>query len=180
MTPEILGTVGVVGIVIIAGILIYRAGLGSGVSISAVLVGINNPEADCAQACTQFNLRRKDRCDASFAEAASRMKMEAARTTYWASVGALAAMIAAAVATGMTLPWPANLIVSLVFWTLATILTGVMIFRLGQLDAAASQWQADADQLMRASQREIEARGIVNANCSHEAAMACLATPNPC
>ena len=180
MIPEILGSAGVTGIAILVGILIYRAGLGSPAAFSSISIGSPNPGASCAEACANFNDRRADRCRAEFAERASRMAMEAARSAYWAAVAALTTMAALAVATGFSLPWPVNLIVSLVFWTAATVLTGVMIFKMGKLDAATTQWQADNDMLVLANTRVMESRAIVNANCPPEAAAACLNTPNPC
>lgn len=182
MGPEFWGSVGIVIAVIAIGVAIYRAGAGasgSGTSITVPTVGVNNPDAACTEACAQFNLRRQERCSAEFAEAAAKTAMEAARTAFAASLSALLAMIAAAFAA-LALPWPANLIVSLVFWTAATVLTGVMIFMLGKLNAATGIWANASNALMTANTRVMEAREIVNAKCSPEAATACLSTPNPC
>ncbi len=167
---------------IILGIWLYRKGQkegGSGTSITIPAVGTNNSEAACTEACAQFNKRREERCIAVFAEEAAKTAMEGARTAYAASLSALLAMIAAAFAA-LALPWPANLIVSLVFWTAATVLTGVMIFMLGKLNAATGTWANVANALMTANTRVMEARTIVNAKCSPQEAMACLSTPNPC
>src|SRR5450432_114306 len=113
MIPVILGSAGIAGVVIVIGILIYRAGGGSSTALSTVTVGSNNSGASCAEACKQFNLRREDRCSAAFAEAASRTTMERMRLAYAASVAAVVAAAAWAVAAGLGLPWPVNLIVSL-------------------------------------------------------------------
>jgi hypothetical protein len=180
MIPEILGSAGIAGLVIIVGILIYRAGGGFSTAISTVSVGSNNAGASCGEACTQFNLRRADRCSAAFAEAAARAAMERARLAYAASVAAVVAAAAWAVAAGLGLPWPVNLIVSLALWTVATALTILMIYNQGKLDAAGTKWQAESDILLIANTRVMDARAIVNANCPPEVAAACLNTPNPC
>src|SRR5229473_4787459 len=105
MIPEILGSAGIAGVVIIVGILIYRAGGGFSTPLSSVSVGSNNPGATCAEACANFNKRREERCSASFAEAAARTAMERARLAYAASVAAVVAAAAWAVAAGLGLPW---------------------------------------------------------------------------
>ena len=181
MGPESLGA-GIVVAVIAIGVAIYRAGeseAGSGTSITISPVGVNNSNPSCTEACAQFNLRRQERCSAQFAEAAAKTAMEGARTAFAASFSALLAMIAAAFAA-LALPYPASLIVSLVFWTAATVLTGVMLFMLGKLNAATAIWSNAANALMTANTRVMEARAIVSASCPPEAATACLSTPDPC
>ena len=167
---------------LVLGIWLYKQGQkegGSGTAITIPPVGANDSGASCVEACKQFNDRRQERCTAGFAEAAAKTAMEGARTAYAASLSALLAMIAAAFAA-LALPWPANLIVSLAFWTAATILTGVMIFMLGKLNAATGTWANASNALMTANIRVMEARSIVNANCSPQEATACLNSPNPC
>jgi hypothetical protein len=106
--------------------------------------------------------------------------MEAARTEYWATVALLTAMIAAAIAAAVGLPWPANLIVSLVFWTFATVLTALTIYKLGKLNAASQAWSDAAFVVSFADEKVLEAQAIVTANCPPDAATACLSTPAPC
>lgn len=180
MIPEILASAGIAGLVILAGILIYRAGGGFSTAISTVSIGSNNSEAACAEACVQFNQRRVDRCSAAFAEAAAKSAMERAQIAYAASVAAVVAAAAWAVAAALGLPWPANLIVSLALWTVATVLTGVMIFMQGKLSEASTKWDAESIMLSLANTRLMDARAIVNSSCPPEAAAACLNTPNPC
>lgn len=172
---------GVIGLIYL-GLVIYRAGTrdSSGTSITIPSVGTNDSSVACTEACLQFNQRRQERCSAAFAEAAAKTDMEARRTDFFAAVSALGVVIAAAIAAAAGLPWPANLIVSLVFWTAATILTGVMIFMLGKLNAASGRWAAASTALMDANTKVMEARGIVNTKCSLAEATACLTTPNPC
>ena len=167
---------------LILGIWLYKMGAkegGSGTSITIPAVGANDSGASCAEACKQFSDRREERCTATYAEAAAKTAMEGARTAYAGSLSALVAMIAAAFAA-LALPWPANLIVSLVFWTAATVLTGVMIFMLGKLNAATGKWADASNALMTANNRVMEARKIVNEKCPPQEAAACLNTPNPC
>ncbi|HBB88258.1 MAG TPA: hypothetical protein DC047_11640 [Blastocatellia bacterium] len=183
MIPEILGTVGIIGVAITVAILIYRAGsggAGEGITITLLPVGSNNSAAACAEACAQFKKRREERCSALFKEKGARAAMEAARTEYWATVGLLTAMITAAIAAGVGLPWPANLIVSLVFWTFATVLTGLTIYKLGKLNAASLAWSDAAFVVSFADQKVLEAQAIVTANCPPDTATACLSAPAPC
>ena len=180
MGSEFVGSVGLVVGVIVLGVWLYRLGRGAATSIPTVPVSKNNAEATCTEACKQFNTSREDRCSAKFAEEAAKTAMEAARTDYWATVGALTAMVAAAVAAMAGLPWPANLIVSLVLWTAATVLTGVMIYMLGRLNAATDIWTSASTVLLDSNTKVMEARPIVNSSCPPEAAETCLNTPDPC
>ncbi len=183
MSPETIGAVvsfgGPIGLIYVA-LVLYRAGRKSQPTTPPPGLGTNSSAVDCAAACKQFEQRRQGRCRARVAEAAAKTEMEARRTDYWAIVGALSAAVAAAISTAVGLPWPANLIVSLIFWTAATVLTGVMIFFLGKLNAATAAWATASSVLTTASEAVLNARTIVSDSCPADKAAACLNTPDIC
>lgn len=161
------------------GVGFYFWGRSSGSPSTPVTVGTVNTEADCAEACRQFESARQAQCRASSAEEAARNEMEARRTDYWAAFGAWVGLSTAA-AAAIALPWPANLIVGLALATAATVALGVTLFLLGKLNAASAAWSDASAVLNLANEAVLSARTVILAKCPEDRANACLGVPPPC
>jgi len=150
-------------------------------SPTTVTVGTNSTNADCETACSDFELRRNERCRAKFAEAEAKTKMEARDREFIEAAAAVG--VATAAATGAAfapLGWPGNLILGLVLWTLVTALVAVMTFCLGKKLVASEAWTAASRILTDANNAVLDARTVIRDKCPAERADAVLNSPDPC
>lgn len=160
------------------GVGFYFWGRTSGSPGARVNVGTVNTEADCAEACRQFESARQAQCRARSAEEAARNDMEARRTDYWAAVGVWAGLSTAAAAAFLIVPW--GWIAGLALAAAATVALGVTLFLLGKLNAASAAWSNASADLNLANEAVLSARTVILAKCPEDRANACLGVPAPC
>jgi hypothetical protein len=159
--------------------LAYLAGRGAQSNPTTVTVGSNATDPDCDQARADFEHRRQERCRAKLAEATAKTELDARNSDFYAASTALGTAIAAAFAA-TALPWPANLIVSLILWTIVTALLAIQMYFLGRKIVASDAWTAAAAATKAADDAVMNARQAVIDHCPPEVANQTLALPDPC
>ena len=157
----------------------FMAGRGGQNNPGTVTVGSNTSNPSCDQARADFEARRQERCRAKIAEEAAKRELDAV-TAIWATItAALAAAIGAAFAA-LALPWPANLVVSLIAWTAVTALAIMEAYYSGRKVTAGNVWGAASQALRDANEAVLAARNAVVAACPDNIANQTLALPDPC
>jgi hypothetical protein len=157
----------------------YLVGRGSQANPGAVTVGTNTTNPNCEQARADFEARRQERCAARVAEAAAKAELDSVTSSFNAVTAAVVSFTVAAFAA-LALPWPANLIASLILWTIVTALLITQMYFLGKKIVAGDVWGAASAALKAANDAVLAARNAVIANCPPEIANQTLSLPDPC
>ncbi len=157
----------------------YLVGRGAQANPGAITVGTNTTNPNCQQAKADFEARRQERCSARIAEAAAKAELDSVTSSFNAVTAALVSAIAAAFAA-LALPWPANLIASLILWTAVTALAILEAYFLGRKLVAGDAWGVASAALKAANDAVLAARNAVIAACSQQEADQTLNLPDPC
>jgi hypothetical protein len=148
-------------------------------SSTTITLGTPTVSPDCDAACSDFELRRQERCRAKFAEAAAKTELDARDSDFKAAAVALATATAAAFGSA-TFPWPVNLIVGIILWTIVTVLLAMMMFFLGKKLVSSDAWATASAILAMANNAVLDARNVVRAKCPADRADKVLFSPDAC
>lgn len=157
----------------------YLGGRGAQAVPTTVSVGTNASDPSCDQARADFEKRRQERCRAKLAEATAKAELDNRNSDFYSATAALVSATVAAFAA-LALPWPANLIVSLILWTIVTVLLALQMYFLGKKMVASDAWTAAAAASKAADDAVMNARQAVVDHCPPEVAAQILALPDPC
>jgi hypothetical protein len=160
-------------------LLAYLGGRGAQAVPTTTTVGTNTSNPTCDQARADFEKRRQERCKAKLDEAAAKAELDNRNSDFYSATAALVSATVAAFAS-IALPWPANLIVGLILWTIVTVMLALMMYFLGKKMVASDAWTAAAKVLKAANDAVMEARTAITDHCPPDIAAAAFALPDPC
>lgn len=177
----------IVVVVVVAAAIGIGIYLGSRGNTDTVTPGDNRRSDECGPACTQWQARKAELCDAERAEADAKERVDLMADLLKAvaagTISIVVALIGAAALVAMLSEFgvPAAIAAALLVGGIAVAVLGgtVVIALTAALITATLIWTDKQQATSAAESAETEARGILNASCSQEQVAACLANA-PC